>query len=375
VLLSRSRVKIFDVEAPEKLFGGFFRPNCYNAPPMPEVTIGRIVELVGGEFEGDPSSVIRQVRPLSEAGQGDLTFLANPKYEGAARESRASAILVSRNLEGSSDSWIRVDDPYYALARILQEWFRDEPTCEGVSELAFVSPKARLGVDVAIGPFAVVLDDAVIGDRVTIHSGTTVGKTAMIGDDTTIHANASIYHRTIIGQRCIIHSGSVIGSDGFGFATFDGIHHKIPQIGIVRIEDDVEIGAGTTIDRAALGETVIGEGTKIDNLVQIAHNVRVGRYCFIAAQVGIAGSTEIGDYCAFGGQSGVTGHVKLGARVMVAARAAVMKSISEPGTYAGSPARSLRELRRQEALLRRLPRFIERLERLEDDSKKDENQG
>lgn len=332
---------------------------------MPRISIGDIVDLVDGEYSGDRSGWIDAVRPLGEAGAHDLSFLASPRYEAEARSSSAGAILVRRDLIDDSPPWIRVEDPYYALACVLQKWFSEVPRPSGISERASIATTVRIGEQAAIGDWTTIGEGAVIGNRVTIHDNVSIGPNVVIGDDCIIYPNATLYHGVRIGSRCIIHASAVIGSDGFGFATHQGVHHKILQIGIVRIEDDVEIGAGTTIDRAALGETVIGQGTKIDNLVQIAHNVRVGKGCFIAAQAGIAGSTEIGDYCAFGGQSGATGHVRLGSRVMVSGRSVVMKSVAGPGTFAGTPARPLMEQRRREAMIGRLPRLIERIRAIE----------
>jgi len=328
---------------------------------MTAVQAGEIADFLGGDYGGDRSATILHVRPLSEAGEGDLTFLANPAFLPMLTDSRATVILVGRDIEaGSGERLIRVGDPYAAFARVVQKWFAEFPRPDGISARADVSPAAKLGKDVRIGAFARIGDNVVVGDGVTIFDGCVIGAGSEIGDETILHANVTLYHGSRIGRRCIVHSGAVIGSDGFGFATSEGVHHKIPQIGIVRVEDDVEIGAGTTIDRATLGETVIGAGTKIDNLVQIAHNVRIGKGCILVAQVGIAGSTEIGDGCVFGGQAGVAGHLKVAAGVMVASRSAVMKNIAKPGQYAGAPARPLREHLRHEAFLRRLPKMMQR---------------
>lgn len=329
-------------------------------------TLGEIADLVEGEFNGDRTRRITGARSLADAGPEDLSFLANARYQSQLATTRAGAVLVESGMAGESARWIRVRDPYYALARVLQAFFAEVPLpSPGVSPLASIHATARLADDVRIGPFVTVGPDAAIGDRAVLFEGVSVGAGASIGPDSRLYPSVVVYHGCLIGARCIVHSGAVIGADGFGFATHEGVHHKIPQIGIVRIEDDVEIGAGTTIDRAALGETVVGRGTKIDNLVQVGHNVRIGRGCFIVAQVGIAGSTEIGDYCAIGGQAGLTGHIRLGARVMVAAQAAVMKDFDGPVTVAGSPARPLREHLRSEAMIRKLPELIDRVGALE----------
>jgi UDP-3-O-[3-hydroxymyristoyl] glucosamine N-acyltransferase len=332
---------------------------------MAEVTLGAIAGFLGGSFDGDPGRTISGVKPIDEAGESDLTFLSNPKYAGRLATTEAAAVLVARGTEGSSERWIRVDDPYVAFARVVSRWFAAVPGPRGISPLSSIAQTAAIGEGVAIGAFVSIGENVVLGERVTIHPGSVVGDGAVIGDDTLLYANVTVYHGSRIGRRCIVHGGAVIGSDGYGFATEGSTHHKIPQIGIVRIEDDVEIGAGTTIDRATLGETVIGAGTKIDNLVQIAHNVKIGRSCLIVAQVGIAGSTTIGDGSVFGGQAGAAGHLEIGSRVMVAAQSAVMKSFEGPATVAGSPARPIREQMRSEALVRRLPEFVERLRRIE----------
>jgi UDP-3-O-[3-hydroxymyristoyl] glucosamine N-acyltransferase len=224
----------------------------------------------------------------------------------------------------------------------------------GISTQASIASNAKLGNDVAVGAFTVIGDDVTIGDGTVIYSNVTIEPGATIGSNCIVYPQVSIYAGSKIGDRCIIHSGVVIGSDGYGFATHGGRHHKIPQIGIVRIENDVEIGAGTTIDRAALGETVIGEGTKIDNLVQIAHNVRVGKHCLLVSQVGIAGSTELGDYVVVAGQSGFAGHLKIGSGVQVAAKSAVLRDVPDNTKVMGSPAMPFREFARREATLKRL---------------------
>ncbi|HEX8898143.1 MAG TPA: UDP-3-O-(3-hydroxymyristoyl)glucosamine N-acyltransferase, partial [Chthoniobacterales bacterium] len=242
---------------------------------MPAVSLGEIVDLVGGEFAGDRTCSITTVASLAQATAEQLSFLTNRKYAAELAATKAGAILVPKKLEGSDPRWIRVDDPYFAFAKIMTRWFANRPKPKGISPKAVVADSAKLGNNLSLGHFAVIGENVVIGNNVTIFQGVSIEARSVIGDDCIIYPNVVIYDGTRIGNHCIIHSGVVIGSDGYGFATHDGKHHKIPQIGIVRIEHDVEIGAGTTIDRAALGETVIGEGTKIDNLVQIGHNVKV----------------------------------------------------------------------------------------------------
>jgi UDP-3-O-[3-hydroxymyristoyl] glucosamine N-acyltransferase len=323
---------------------------------MPAVSIGEIVDLVGGEYAGHRDLPIASVASLASAKSDQLSFLSNRKYAAELAATKAGAVLVPRKLEGDDARWIRVDDPYFAFARIMTRWFSNRPLPKGISPKAIVAESARLGSEVAIGHFAVIGENVVVGNNVTIFQGVSVDAGSSIGDDCIVYPNVVIYDGTRIGKRCIIHAGVVIGSDGYGFATHGGKHHKIPQIGIVRIEDDVEIGAGTTIDRAALGETVIGEGTKIDNLVQIGHNVKVGKHCLLVSQVGIAGSTELGDYVAVAGQSGFSGHLKIGNRVQVAAKSAVLDDVADDTKVMGSPAVPFTEFARRHAALKKLAR-------------------
>jgi UDP-3-O-[3-hydroxymyristoyl] glucosamine N-acyltransferase len=332
---------------------------------MQAVTLGEIIDAVGGEYSGDRTRLIRGVRSLSEAEPEDLSFLSNPRYASLLGETRAGAILIGRDTVGDDPRYVRVGDPYLALATVLQSWFCHVPAPSGISPDARIAKSARVAGGVAIGAFAVVGEEAVIGDRVIIHEGAIIGAGARIGDDSVIYPNVTVYHGCVIGRRCILHAGVVIGGDGYGFATSGGRHYKIPQVGIVRIEDDVEIGANSTVDRAALGETVIGEGTKIDNLVMIAHNVKIGRHCLIVAQAAIAGSAEIGDGCVLGGQSGVAGHLKIGAGVQIGAQAAVLKDWVGPVVLSGSPARPLRQYLRSQSLLLKLPELLKRIERLD----------
>jgi len=323
---------------------------------MPAVSIGEIVDLVGGEYAGNRDLPIASVASLGSAKSDQLSFLSNRKYVAELAATKAGAVLVPRKLEGDDARWIRVDDPYFAFARIMTRWFSNRPLPKGISPKAVVAESAKLGSDVAIGHFAIIGENVVVGNSVTIFQGVSIEAGSVIGDDCIIYPNVVIYDGTRIGKRCIIHGGVVIGSDGYGFATHGGKHHKIPQIGIVRIEDDVEIGAGTTIDRAALGETVIGEGTKIDNLVQIGHNVKVGKHCLLVSQVGIAGSTQLGDYVAVAGQSGFSGHLKIGNRVQVAAKSAVLDDVPDDTKVMGSPAVPFTEFARRHAAVKKLAR-------------------
>jgi UDP-3-O-[3-hydroxymyristoyl] glucosamine N-acyltransferase len=323
---------------------------------MSAVSIGEIVDFVGGDFAGNRDDAIVSVAPLASAKGDQLSFLSNRKYVSELATTEAGAILVPKKLEGCDARWIRIEDPYFAFAKIMTRWFSNRPKPTGISPKAVVADSAKLGNNISLGHFAIIGENVVIGDNVTVFQGVSIEAGSMIGDDCIIYPNVVIYDGTRIGHRCIIHSGVVIGSDGYGFATHGGKHHKIPQTGIVRIEDDVEIGAGTTIDRAALGETVIGEGTKIDNLVQIGHNVKVGKHCLLVSQVGIAGSTELGDYVAVAGQSGFSGHLKIGNRVQVAAKSAVLDDVPDDTKVMGSPAVRFTEFARRHAAVKKLAR-------------------
>jgi UDP-3-O-[3-hydroxymyristoyl] glucosamine N-acyltransferase len=321
---------------------------------MLAVPIAQIVEFLGGEYRGEPDLIIGSVNTLSDATATEISFLSNAKYVPQLKDTRAGAVLVPKHFGSDDPRWIRVEDPYFAMSQVVTRWFARRPMPQGVSPQAAIAPSAVLGKNIAAAPFVVIGENVSIGDNVVLFQGVSIEAGSSIGQGTIIYPNVVIYDRSVIGRRCVIHSGCVIGSDGYGFATNRGKHHKIPQVGIVRIEDDVEIGAGTTIDRAAFGETVIGEGTKIDNLVQIGHNVKIGRHCLIVSQVGIAGSTELGDYVAVGGQSGLSGHIKIGNRVQIGGGSAVVEDTPDGAKVMGYPAVPFRQFARREAKLRRM---------------------
>jgi UDP-3-O-[3-hydroxymyristoyl] glucosamine N-acyltransferase len=332
---------------------------------MPPVPLSEIVSYVSGRYDGPADVAISGVAPLAEADEGQISFLSNPKYAPQLAATKATAVLVSADLAEQSPRYIRVANPYFAMARVIARFFDRRPMPRGISPQASIAASAKLGKNVAVGAFTTIGEDVEIGDEVTIFPNVTIEPNAEIGDGTVVYPQVSIYYGSRIGKRCVIHSGVVIGSDGYGFATEGGKHHKIPQVGIVRVEDDVEIGAGTTIDRAALGETVIGEGTKIDNLVQIGHNVKIGKHCLLVAQVGIAGSTRLGDYVVVAGQSGFGGHLKIGDGVQVAAKSAVLKDVQSNTKVMGIPAIGFGEFSRREVWLRRLPELARKVNQLE----------
>ncbi len=297
-----------------------------------------IARLVGGEIIGDARIVISGVAGIQDARPGDITFLANPKYSQYLDKTSASAVIVGRGVESQAKNLVRCDNPSLAFTRTVSFLFPEEikhPV--GIHAQAVVSRGAVVGKNAAIGACAVVEDGAVISDGAVIYPGAFIGAKAVIGSGTVIYPNVSVRECVSIGKNVIIHSGSVIGSDGFGFVTVDGKHHKIPQVGTVVVEDDVEIGANVTIDRARFDKTVIGRGTKIDNLVHIAHNVVIGRNCLIVAFVGISGSSTLGDNVVLAGQVGVVGHVTIGDNSVVMAKGGVSKSIPANSVYWGSP--------------------------------------
>lgn len=320
---------------------------------------------IGGAAIGDGEIEILRLNTIEAAGSGDLTFIANPKYAARLDSTRASAVIVKSVPAGQQRNFLVHNDPHYAVAQALQLLY-PAPGSQiqpGIAASARVDVSARIGRDVHIGEFVVIGAGTTIGDGSRIMTGSIIGRNCGIGDNSLLYPQVVVYDECLIGSRVAIHAGTVIGADGFGYATHAGVHHKVYQIGRVRIEDDVEIGANCTIDRGALNETVIGSGTKIDNLVQIAHNVRIGRGCIIVAQVGIAGSTVLGDYVVLGGQVGLVGHLELGSGARFAAKSGVTKSYSG-GDYGGTPARPMREYREIEAHIHRLPQRMNELRRL-----------
>ena len=319
-----------------------------------------IAQITGADLQGDGDVLIENVAGIEEAGEGDISFLSNPKYRRFLESSEASALIVSREMAGEVPPPALVaDNPYYCFLKVLELFHDASPEIpEGVHGTAALGEEVILGEGIAIGPHVAVGACTRIGDRAVLHPGVQVGRNCTIGEDTVLYPNVTLYANTEIGNRVILHAGAVIGSDGFGFAPEGGQYHKIPQVGRVQIEDDVEIGANTTIDRAAMGTTLIGKGTKIDNLVQIAHNVVIGDHCGIAGQVGIAGSTRIGNRVAIGGQAGLAGHIEIGDGSRIGAQAGVTKSFPPGSEITGYPARDLREMKRIEASETRLPELI-----------------
>ncbi len=320
------------------------------------MTLDELSRRLGCRLEGDGTLEVTRVAGIEHAGPGDVTFLANRRYAARVLTTRASAIIADDELRQAPCAILRTPQVYLAFARAVALLTPPARPAAGISGLASVHPSADVGADVSIGPFAVVGPRATIGARTILRAHAVVEAGATIGEDCEVHAHVSIREDVSIGRRVIIQNGAVIGSDGFGFARRqDGSHEKIPQVGRVVIEDDVEIGANAAIDRPAVGETRIGAGTKIDNLVQVAHGVRLGRNVLLAAQSGIAGSTTLGDGVIMAGQSGATGHIELGAGAIVGAKSAVTKDVAPASHVAGVPAVDVAEWREATVLVRRLP--------------------
>jgi UDP-3-O-[3-hydroxymyristoyl] glucosamine N-acyltransferase len=308
------------------------------------------------QLEGDGSIEIRGVAGIEDAGAGDLTFFANRKYAAALRSTKASAVILGETSEPAPCAMLRARHPYltfaHAVALFADPW-RPPP---GVHDLAWIGAGVTMGPDVSVGPFAVIGEGSRIGARTIVHSHVTIGRFVGVGDDCILHPGVSIRERIQIGNRVILQDGAVVGSDGFGFARRpDGTHHKIPQIGSIVIEDDVEVGANSAIDRPAVGETRIGAGTKIDNLVQIAHGVTIGTNVLLAAQVGVAGSVTIEDDVTLAGQVGVAGHIRLGRGVVATAQSGIPNSVDAGSFISGYPAIPNRDWLRSAALFRKLP--------------------
>jgi UDP-3-O-[3-hydroxymyristoyl] glucosamine N-acyltransferase len=330
-----------------------------------EKGLEELAGLVGGRIIGDASLVITGVAGIDQARPGDITFLASPKYTALLKTTRASAVMVPEDkADVEGPSLVVVKDPYMAFASVLRLFNPPVMPPAGVHPKAEVHKGAVLGKGVSIQPFAFVDEGARVGDRVVIFPGVYVGKGVGIGDDTVIYSNVSVREGSVIGKRVIIHCNSVIGSDGFGYAKEGARYHKIPQVGIVRIGDDVEIGACVTIDRATVGETSVGRGTKIDNLVQIAHNVKVGEDTVLVAQVGISGSTTIGSRVTLAGQVGVAGHIEVADDCIVGAKAGVSKDIKKKGAFTGYPALPHNLWLRAQVVFSKLPEMKKRLEEL-----------
>ena len=334
---------------------------------MTTKTLEELAAELDGTVVGDGSVAIRDVAGIREAMPGDVSFIANSRYEAYLDETRASAVICSRETRDAPVPLLQVDNPYLAFQRVVRI-FRPEThrPAPGLHSSAVVAHDAVLGAEVSIGAHCVVASGVRLGDRVVVMPGGYVGHHAVIGADTVLYPRVTVREQCVIGARCILHPGVVIGSDGFGFAFDAGIYHKVPQVGNVVIGDDVEIGANTTVDRATTHSTQIGDGTKIDNLVQIGHNFVIGKHCIIVAQVGISGSTVLEDYVTLGGQTGLVGHIRIGRGAMVGAQSGVSKSVPADTVVSGTPAIAHSTWKRLQAFTQKLPELFRRTRSLEE---------
>jgi UDP-3-O-[3-hydroxymyristoyl] glucosamine N-acyltransferase len=328
-------------------------------------TLGELAEALQATLDGDPARRVRGVATLEAAGPDDISFVTTRRYHDAARRSRAGAFLAPPDVTGLPAPVLRCAAPREALARLLTLFHPPVAPPAGVDPTAIVSREARVDATASIGPLAIVEAGATLGPRVQVHAGAYVGPGVVVGDDSVLHPHVVVRGGARLGRRVVLHAGAVIGADGFGYVQDGGVHRKIPQVGGVLIEDDVEIGANTTIDRAMLGDTVVRRGTKIDNLVQIAHNVEIGQDCIIAAQVGIAGTSRIGDRVILLGQVGVADHVTIGDGAMLAAQSGVTHDVAAGEKMSGSWARPIAQTRRLWILQAELPEIVRRLREME----------
>ncbi len=338
-----------------------------------QFTALQIATLIKGKIEGDPDAKVSHVAKIEEAGAGSLSFIANPKYEEYLYTTNASIIIVNDTLEVLEQvkpTLIRVKDAYSGFASLLEKYndIISRKGRNGIEQPSFVSKTASIGKDVYIGAFTYIGENVIIGDNVKIYPGCYIGDNVVVNEDSQLFAGVKIYDGCSIGSRVILHSGAVIGGDGFGFAPQkDGTYRKVPQIGNVIIEDDVEIGANTTIDRATMGSTHIRKGVKLDNLIQIAHNAEIGENTVIAAQTGVSGSTKLGKNCIVGGQVGIVGHIQLADGTRINAQSGLSKSVNEPNqALTGSPAFDYKSSLRSQAIFRNLPELQQRIYKLEE---------
>lgn len=332
-----------------------------------EFSAKQIAEYIQGTIVGDENATVHTFAKIEEGIPGAISFLSNPKYTHYIYDTQSSIVLVNKDFTPEKEvkaTLIKVENAYESLAKLLNLYEMSKPKKTGIDPLAYIAPTAKIGKNTYIGPFACVGDNAEIGDNTSLHPHATVGSGAKVGHDCILYPHATIYHDCRVGNGCILHAGSVVGADGFGFAPSPEGYEKIPQIGIVILEDNVEIGANTCIDRATMGATVIHKGVKLDNLIQIAHNVEVGSNTVMASQVGIAGSTKVGEWCMFGGQVGLAGHIKVGNKVNLGAQSGVPGSIKDGLNLIGTPPIELKNYFKSSVLFKRLPDMATELNNL-----------
>lgn len=330
-------------------------------------TAKQIASFVNGEVVGNENAEIYTFAKIEEGVPGALSFLANPKYTDYIYKTQSSVVLVNRDFQPAQDitaTLIKVDNAYESLAKLMTMYEASKPKKQGISSLASIAPTAKIGENCYIAPFAVIGDGCEIGDNCYIHDGVSVGDGAKIGNGCILYAHVTVYHDCRIGNNCILHSGCVIGADGFGFAPTAEGYEKIPQMGIVIIEDNVEIGANTCIDRATMGATTIHSGVKLDNLIQIAHNCEIGKHTAMAAQVAVAGTTKMGEWCICGGQAGISGHSTIGDRTTIGPQCGTVGSRKGGERLLGSPAMDAKEYIKAFAYMKRLPEMEKRIKEL-----------
>jgi UDP-3-O-[3-hydroxymyristoyl] glucosamine N-acyltransferase len=340
-----------------------------------EFTAKAIAEFLKGEVVGNPEIKVNNVAKIEEAENGTLAFLANPKYTKYLYTTNASIVLINKDFElenSVSATLIKVDNAYESFAKLLELAEQARPVKQGISSLAFIDDSAKIGDGVYIAPFVYIGENAVIKDNVKLNPHVFIDDNVTVKKNSTLNSGVKVYHECVIGENCIIHAGAIIGSDGFGFAPDENnVYRKIPQLGNVIIEDNVEIGSNTTIDRATMGSTYIKKGAKLDNLNQIGHNVEIGDNTVIAAQSGIAGSTKVGKNCQFAGQSGIAPHIQIADGVKIAPQSGVPNNIKEPGSIVmGTPAFNIREFQRSFIVYKQLPDLYKRVKELENELKK-----
>lgn len=333
-----------------------------------EFTAKQIADFINGKVEGDANAAVNTFAKIEEGAPGALSFLSNPKYTHYIYSTKSSIVLVNNDVvleEPVHTTLIRVDNAYECIAKLLQLYQASMPVKKGIDPLAFVSPTANVGEDCYVGAFAYIGDNAVLGNGTQVFPHAYIGDNVKVGAKCLIKPNVTVYHGCVIGDNVTIHAGSVIGADGFGFAPNSDGYDKIPQIGIVTIEDNVEIGANTCVDRSTMGSTIVRKGVKLDNLVQVAHNVEIGENTVMSAQVGIAGSTKIGAWCMFGGQVGIAGHSTIGDKTFLGAQSGVPGNIKGNETLIGTPPMEPKAYFKSQAIFRRLPELYKQVASLQ----------
>lgn len=332
-------------------------------------TATQIAGILEGEVEGDPNAEVDRLAKIEEGTEGSITFLANPKYTSYIYSTKASITIVNQEFKAEEKvhtTLIRVKDAYKAFSRLLEYYNQVKLNKTGIEKPSHISDSVSYGEDIYVGAFVYIGDKVKLGDNVKVYPNVYIGDNVVIGDDVIIFSGAKIYSETVIGNHCVIHSGAIVGADGFGFTpNSEGVYSKVPQIGNVIIEDHVDIGAGTTIDRATLGSTIIRKGVKLDNQIQIAHNVEVGENTAIAAQTGIAGSAKIGRNCLIGGQVGIAGHISIGDRVKIQAQSGIGRNVKDDETLQGSPAFGFGDYNKSYVHFKNLTKIADRINQLE----------